>query len=64
MGYMLAGFVGLIAIHLIMKAVVGMTGVAATRTLAGLLAQGIAGALGGYLFHRLTEKSSQGTRPD
>ena len=46
----LAGAVGLIAIHLIMKAVLGLNGIAATRTLAGLLSQGLAGALGGYVF--------------
>ncbi len=53
-GYMLAGFVGLIAIHVIMTAVLGMTGVAATRSMVGLLLQGVAGAAGGYLFHLLT----------
>jgi hypothetical protein len=53
-GYVLAGFVGLVAIHVIMKAVLGLSGVAPTRTIMGLLAQGVAGAVGGYLFHRLT----------
>jgi hypothetical protein len=57
-GYVAAGFVALIALHLIMKMVVGLTGVAATRTLLGLLAQGVAGALGGYIFHRLTQKKT------
>lgn len=55
-GYVAAGFVALVAMHVIMKMVVGLTGVAATRTLLGLFAQGIAGAAGGYLFHRLTQK--------
>ena len=55
-GYTLAGFVALLAIHLIIKAVVGLSGVAPTRTLMGLLCQGIAGGVGGYLFYRLTTK--------
>jgi hypothetical protein len=57
-GYVLAGFVGLMAIHLLMKAVLGMTGVAPTRTLAGLLGQGFAGAVGGYVFHLVTAKGT------
>mgnify|MGYP001068334362 FL=1 len=50
-GYVLAGFVGLVAIHVIAKMVLGMTGIAATRSLAGLLLQGVAGAAGGWMFH-------------
>lgn len=53
-GYLAAGFVAVLALHLIMKAVFGVTGIAATRSLAGLLAQGAAGAVGGALFHVLT----------
>ncbi|MFT6839625.1 MAG: hypothetical protein ACJAWK_000380 [Candidatus Azotimanducaceae bacterium] len=56
-GYVLAGFFGLVAIHVIMKAVLGLSGVAPTRTIMGLLAQGFAGAVGGYLFHRITRLS-------
>lgn len=52
--FALAGFVGLVALHLIMKALLGVTGVAATRTLAGLLGQGLAGAVGGLCFHWLS----------
>ena len=52
--YALAGAVGLVAIHLIMKMVLGLTGIAATRTFVGLLAQAIAGGVGGYLFHRIS----------
>lgn len=54
--YVLAGAVGLVAIHLIMKLVLGFSGIAATRTFAGLLAQAIAGGVGGYLFHRVSMK--------
>ena len=53
-GFTMAGFVALIAIHVIIKAVVGISGVAPTRTLLGLLCQGIAGGVGGYLFYRLS----------
>ena len=49
-----AGGVGLVALHLVMKAVLGLTGIAATRTVMGLLSQGLAGAIGGYLFYWLT----------
>jgi hypothetical protein len=34
--------------------VFGISGIAPTRTLIGLLAQGLAGGVGGYLFHRLS----------
>jgi hypothetical protein len=51
--YVAAGAVAVVAIHLLIKAVLGLSGIAATRTLAGLLAQGLAGAVGGYLFYRL-----------
>ena len=57
--FILAGFVAIVALHLIMKAVLGLSGIAATRTMAGLLAQGIAGAAGGYLYFRLSR-----TRPE
>ena len=53
-GYILAGITALIAIHMIIKMVFGISGIAPTRTLIGLLAQGLAGGVGGYLFHRLS----------
>ena len=56
LGYVLAGFVALLAMHVIMKAVLGLSGIAPTRSLWGLLAQGIAGGIGGYLFCRLSAK--------
>jgi hypothetical protein len=52
--YVLAGGVAILALHLVMKAVLGLSGIAATRSLGGLLSQGLAGAVGGYLFHRLS----------
>jgi hypothetical protein len=55
-GYVLAGAAGLVAIHVIMKMVLGFSGIAPTRTIVGLLAQAIAGGVGGYLFHLLSLK--------
>lgn len=52
--FTLAGFLAVVALHVIMKAVLGISGIAATRTLAGLVGQGLAGALGGYVYHRLS----------
>lgn len=54
--FTLAGFVAVVAMHVIMKAVLGISGIAVTRTLAGLIGQGLAGALGGYVYHRLSRK--------
>lgn len=54
-GYTLAGFVALLATHLIMAAVFnGIVGIAPARFIDGLLLQGIAGALGGLAFHYVT----------
>jgi len=52
--FSLAGFVAIVALHLIMKAVLGLSGIAPTRTLIGLLSQGLAGAVGGYCYHALS----------
>ena len=54
LGYVLAGFVALIAMPVIMKLVLGLSGIAPTRTIVGLLAQRLAGGAGGYLFCRLS----------
>lgn len=56
--YVSAGATALVAIHLILKLVLGISGIAPTRTLAGLLAQGIAGGAGGYLFHVISMQRS------
>jgi hypothetical protein len=53
--YALAGFVALIAIHLILEATLGLIGFAAVRTNFGLLMQGAAGGLAGVLFAQLSE---------
>jgi hypothetical protein len=52
--FSLAGFVAIVALHLIMKAVLGISAIASTRALAGLLLQGLAGAVGGYCYHLLS----------
>lgn len=51
--YPLAGFVAVIAIHSLLHMVFGVSGIAPTRTFVGLLSQGVAGALGGYVYWRL-----------
>jgi len=48
--YALAGFVALIALHLIMEMMLGLVGFASVRTLLGLLLQGCAGGVSGWLF--------------
>ena len=53
--YVLAGFVALIAIHLILEATLGLIGFAAVRTNFGLLMQGAAGGLAGGLFAQLSK---------
>lgn len=60
LGYVLAGFVAMIAMPVIMKMVLGLSGIAPTRTHVGLLAQGLAGGVGGYLFCRLSTPSAAG----
>jgi hypothetical protein len=57
-GFVLAGVVGMIALHVIMKAVLGLSGIAPTREIMGLLAQGVAGGFGGYAYYALTSRMS------
>jgi len=49
--FVLAGFTAIVALHLIMKAIFGLSAIAATRTMPGLIIQGAAGAVGGYVYH-------------
>lgn len=53
-GYVSAGFVAMIALHMLAKMVLGVSGIAPTRELTGLVLQGVAGAAGGYAYHWLT----------
>jgi len=55
--YVAAGFVALVAMHMIMKAVLGLTGFAPARTVIGLLSQGLAGACGGLMFARISART-------
>lgn len=57
-GYVAAGFVAMIAIHMTLKALLGLTGIAPTREVSGLLLQGLAGAVGGYIYHLLSARAS------
>jgi len=52
--FLLAGFVGMVALHLLMKAALTLTGIAPTRTIDGLMLQGVAGALGAYVYYWLS----------
>jgi hypothetical protein len=54
--YPLAGLVALIAMHLILKAVIGLWGVAGARPALGLVLQGLAGLLGGWLYARMSRR--------
>ena len=55
--HMLAGAVALITTLLIMKAVLLITPIAGTRTLLGLLSFGLAGAIGGWVYTKITPAS-------
>lgn len=61
LGFVLGGFVALVAIHLIIKQVFGISGIAPTRTIMGLVMQGVAGAFGGYCYYRLTTPKLAGS---
>ncbi len=56
-GYVLAGFVAVVAMHLIMRSVLELTPVAVARSVPGLVSQGLAGAIGGYVFYLVTSDS-------
>ncbi|MFT7247003.1 MAG: hypothetical protein ACI82A_004385 [Candidatus Azotimanducaceae bacterium] len=57
-GYASAGFVGMIAMHVIFKAALGASGIAPTREIVGLVLQGVAGGLGGLAFHYISLKTT------
>ncbi len=52
--YVIAGASALISTLLIMKAVLLITPIAGTRTLLGLLSFGLAGAIGGWVFAKIS----------
>ena len=54
LGYVLAGVAAMVVALMAMQSVLGMMPMAGARTWGGLAAQGVAGALGGYVFARIT----------
>lgn len=52
--YALAGFTAILSIHLLMQQMLGMTPIAPVRFWYGLLSQALAGAVGGYVYFRVT----------
>ena len=57
--YIVAGAAAVITIHLTLNLAFNVTPIAVARTTGGLLLQGLAGAVGGYLYIRLTPKRAQ-----
>ena len=53
--YIVAGATGLMATLLVMKVVLIVTGIAGTRSTFGFLSFGLAGAIGGWVFAKLTD---------
>ena len=58
--YAAAGFVGILAVHLLMNNLLGIAPVAPTRTPIGLLSQGAAGAVGGWLYYVMVSAAGLG----
>lgn len=54
--FSLAGLAALILLNVIMRQVLGVWPLAAAREWGGLLLQGFAGAVGGYLYARLSQR--------
>jgi hypothetical protein len=52
-GLVTAGVLALVGTHLIMQQVLHVSPIAAARTAGGILAQGLAGGVGGYLYYLL-----------
>lgn len=50
LGFILAGALGLLSMHLVLNSATGLNAVAATRELSGLLMQAVAGALAGVVY--------------
>lgn len=57
--YLIGGFVSIIATLLLMKAVLGGTPIAGARGTLGLVTQGMAGLLGGWIFAKLCPEKEQ-----
>ena len=59
LGYVLAGTVGMLAVILFFKVAIGTNPIAVTRTLVGLISQGLAGAVAGLVYVRVTQGLSR-----
>ena len=59
LGYVLAGTVGMLAVILFFKVAMGTNPIAVTRTLVGLVSQGLAGAVAGLVYVRVTQGLSR-----
>jgi hypothetical protein len=57
--YLLAGAVGLVAIHLLLHLAFGVTPIAIARSTGGLLLQALAGAVGGFTYLFLISRPSR-----
>ncbi len=57
--YLVGGFVGLIAALLLIKVVLGGTPIAGARGTLGLVSQGMAGLIGGWVFAKLCPEKEQ-----
>lgn len=60
-GYPLAGAAAIVAALLLMDAVLGMMPLAGARSALGVVAQGVAGAAGGYVFGAVSRRSRNAT---
>ena len=58
LGYVLGGFIGILAVHLTLRLVFEMNPVWATGSAFGLLMQGLAGLVGGYTFVRINSRAT------
>ncbi len=59
LGYLIGGAAALWALHMILFAVFGIHALPATRSVAGMATQVLAGALGGYVYAKLSEKRTE-----
>ena len=57
-GYLTGFFAAVVVMHLVMPLILNVTPVASTRFIGGLLLQGLAGAVGGYVFFLLGRSSA------
>ena len=60
-GYPLAGAVAIVTALLLMDAVLGMMPLAGARSALGIVAQGVAGAVGGYVFGAVSRRLHNAT---